>query len=520
MLNANTRMKSFFLKKYENRSFMDRERAAVFMWMQISFMFLISFSAVSTNLFSRETATIYYNLSMGVIFTGFMLSLFILKSGHFITAVYFGILLPFSLVVMQAYQVNTLQGKYIYLIYLMVFIVLSALYGNRKTIAFTTILTICAIVFILKKSEGIMSAYHIKITITHASITAVFISSICFLIFKIVNSTLMEALNKNIELEKSSEENKNIISTCTVVAETLLETANSLAGNSSSFSTNAQAQATSIEEMTATLEEISASSESSAEMTVLQNAKVAALIEDLKKMFSFISSGQEKMNSALELKSALDERINNSLEEIKKCKIAMDKVIISSGKVTESTSLINDVSDQINLLSLNASIEAARAGEQGKGFAVVAQEIGKLADMTQSNAKDITKLVQITDNEMENTSKALNNVNMSSEEVLHLASRFGNLVIEVNKISEEDLSINSKLQSSSVSILEESESINSSMQELKSALLEITKAISVINESTQNLASGAEDITGSSDNLANSAEKLTEILNKKKEDNL
>ena len=63
-------------------------------------------------------------------------------------------------------------------------------------------------------------------------------------------------------------------------------------------------------------------------------------------------------------------------------------------------SVINDIADHVNLLSLNASIEAAR-GDSGRGFAVVAEQISKLADQTAYNSKEIERIIN------ENTSAYL-----------------------------------------------------------------------------------------------------------------
>ena len=213
---------------------------------------------------------------------------------------------------------------------------------------------------------------------------------------------------------------------------------------------------------------------------VSENSEHIAKIAD--ETNSIVESG---MDSITELRANVESTTQITTQVIREIN-ALKESSMAIGRIIDA---INEIADQTNLLSLNASIEAARAGEAGRGFSVVADEIRKLADQSVASVNEIRAIVD--------------DINIKTNDTVNIAKKAEDVV---------------EVQGRSLSNAEQVfNQIQSKFDLLINDLDEITSGISIIADAKSQTIDSIQSISAVSQQTAAASEEVTETANRQLE---
>lgn len=176
-------------------------------------------------------------------------------------------------------------------------------------------------------------------------------------------------------------------------AHDLDEHSRTLSADTDILSGNSIDVASLVEEMSASVEELGSISESIADNANRQSEQAKDIFDYYAELNRKVEDMSERAINAFDITLTAESKALAGEKLLKETVQKIRNIQVSTEAISDSASIIKDIADQVNLLSLNASIEAARAGNYGKGFSVVAEEISKLADNTQRNADHISRMI-------------------------------------------------------------------------------------------------------------------------------
>ena len=260
-------------------------------------------------------------------------------------------------------------------------------------------------------------------------------------------------------------------------------------------------QSSSLEETATAMEEINSIVQNNAE-----DAKNANEITQ-KAQKSVVDSRTELLdavNNSIEMNQDMLQNLQSTNKDVVS---AMEEIMESSKKIEGIITLMNDIAFQTNLLALNASVEAARAGEHGKGFAVVASEVRKLAHRSSKASTEIGVLIQTS---LEHINSGRNLVKDGEEGMDEMRTKIDTMLNNLK--SESDSNLNGILTSVK-EVSEVMENIKVASEEQAEGVDQINKAIADMDRITQENSALVEQNTTTSQNMAQEAKNLEELLN-------
>src|SRR5258708_2294073 len=232
-----------------------------------------------------------------------------------------------------------------------------------------------------------------------------------------------------------------------------------------------------VEELTVSMKQVSNNAEASAEAA--------------RRALDAAEQGNRSVRDTLEGM----QRIRSSVQATaKRIKALGDRSL----EISEIVNVINDITEQTNLLALNAAIEAARAGEAGRGFAVVADEVRKLAEHSRNATKDIAALIKAIQAETNDAVVVMEEGTKEVEIGARLADQAGKALDAISTVVRQSAELVQEISLASKQQVRGTEGVANAMQ--------------IISNITRQTSQGARQTSRTVEQLVHMSEQLNEAL--------
>ena len=384
---------------------------------------------------------------------------------------------------------------------------------------------------VIKKDEILSTAIFIR--------SMIFIIGGIFAVLAVIASILMslritKRINKISDLSlamsngdltqqiavKVNDEIGDMAENFNTMSNSLKETIKKISQESQQLSaTSEELAASSIENQTAS-NEISESIQLVATGTDEQDAAMKNAVGIINEVFKHVDDVTVSMNNvsnsihystetAEQGSDVVEQTVNQMVEIDKNVSSSANKISMlneKSNEIRQISLIIQSISEQTNLLALNAAIEAARAGEHGKGFAVVADEVRKLAEQSSNSALQINEIIQDIEEGIEDSMGLVNLGVSSAKEGMKLVNESGKAFGE---IKDSILAGTTKI----AEVGKAMENMKNHIAEVVVHIEEVSKTSIEVNNYSQNVAASSEEMSASMEEVSSVSQELARMSN-------
>ncbi len=285
-----------------------------------------------------------------------------------------------------------------------------------------------------------------------------------------------------------------------------------LADSAERMSDNASSQAAAAEEISSAVEQLTASFEVTGNNVNKQKEDIKLIAGDSRDLAAGLGRARESAGGLAGVSKQCSDLAGDSERKVGQAIQSMKEIRNSSEEIGNIIDIIRDISERINLLSLNAAIEAARAGEQGRGFAVVADEISRLADQTAHSVKEIgnyvnATVVSVTDGTAE-VERAVDGIREVGDSVRRMEVG----VTEIAGIVEEEGRRSERIEAFVNSANQFAVDLTRAVDEERRSAREIADSIMSLSNDTQAISDEALEIKTIGADVRRGGEQVSELI--------